>query len=124
MDSGLEAERIGGTTRTIRREAVARAARERSEQERDWHRRHMTGSHLSAGALKAAVSNRSNFEAVPDSMRDRIAYRDIDLRSNSLVVAIDRDEPPTPTDQTVPVSQRPIESLDLPRAAEALKELL
>ena len=31
----LEAERIDGTTRPIRREAVARAARERSEQERE-----------------------------------------------------------------------------------------
>ena len=31
----LEAERIGGTTRSIRREAVARAARERSEHERE-----------------------------------------------------------------------------------------
>lgn len=83
-----------------------------------------TGATYTLAELKAAVSNQSNFEAVPDSMRDRIAYRDIDLRSNSLVVAIDRDKPPTPTDQTVPVSQRPIESLDLPRAAEALKELL
>ena len=35
QDVELEAERIGGTTRTIRREAVARAARERSEQERE-----------------------------------------------------------------------------------------
>ena len=30
-----EAERVGGMTRPIRREAVARAARERSEQERE-----------------------------------------------------------------------------------------
>ena len=35
----------------MRREAVARAARERSEQERECHRRHMTDSYLSAGAL-------------------------------------------------------------------------
>ena len=34
-DHGLEAERIDGMTRSIRREAVARAARERSEQERE-----------------------------------------------------------------------------------------
>ncbi len=33
--SGPEAERIGGTARPIRREAVARAARERSQQERE-----------------------------------------------------------------------------------------
>ena len=57
-------------------------------------------------------------------MRHRIAYTDIDLRSNSLVVAIDHDKPPTQTDETVPVAQRPIESLDLPQAAEALKQIL
>ena len=33
--TALEAERIDGTTRAIRCEAVARAARERSEQERE-----------------------------------------------------------------------------------------
>ncbi len=38
--------------RPIRREAVARAARERSEQEREWHRHTATGSHLSAWRLR------------------------------------------------------------------------
>ncbi len=74
--------------------------------------------------LSAAMSERSNFEAIPDSMRDRIAYREIDVWSNSIVVAIDQDEPPLPIDDTVPVADRPIESLDLPQAAEALEALL
>ena len=74
--------------------------------------------------LSAAMSKRSNFEAIPDSMRDRIAYREINVWSNSIVVAIDKNEPPVPIDDTVPVADRPIESLDLPYAAEALEALL
>jgi hypothetical protein len=48
-ESALEAERMGGTMRLIRREAVARAARERSEQERETPRPDANRSHLFAG---------------------------------------------------------------------------
>ena len=74
--------------------------------------------------LEAAMSNRSNFEAFPVSMRDRVAYTEIDVRSNSLVIAIDRDKPPTPIDESVPAAERSIESMDLLQAAEALEEIL
>ena len=74
--------------------------------------------------LLAALENNVDREAIPVSMRDRIAYTEIDTHSNSIVVAIDRDKPPVPIDETVPTAERPIESLDLPRAAEALEALL
>ena len=48
----LEAERIDGTTRFIRREAVARAARERSEQERETPRRGLTRLRPPGGSLR------------------------------------------------------------------------
>ena len=83
-----------------------------------------TGATLTFAELDAAMSNRSNFEAIPDSMRDRIAYREIDVRSNSIVVAIDRDQPPTRTDETIPVTERPIAALGLPQAASTLEALL
>ena len=44
---------MGERTRLIRREAVARAARERSEQEREGHRCDATGPRPFAGALRA-----------------------------------------------------------------------
>ena len=70
------------------------------------------------------MSNRSNFEAIPASIRDRIAYREIDVRSNSIVVAIDRDQPPARADETIPITERPIETLGLPQAASALEAIL
>ena len=83
-----------------------------------------TGATHTLAELQAAVSDRSSFEAVPDSMRDRIAYRDIDVWSNSIVVAIDRDQPPTRTDESIPTAKRPIETLGLPQAAQALEAIL
>ena len=74
--------------------------------------------------LLAALDNNVEREAIPVSMRDRIAYTDIDASTNSIVVAIDSDIPPVPIDDTVPAADRPIESLDLPQAAEALEALL
>jgi len=70
--------------------------------------------------LDAAMSERSNFESIPDSMRARIAYREIDIRSNSLVIAINGDVAPVPlneTSATGPLGSAPIESLPLPQAA-------
>ncbi len=83
-----------------------------------------TGATYTFIELNEAMSNRSNFEAIPESMRNRIAYREIDVRSNSIVVAIDRNKPPVPIDDSVSTEDRPIESLDLPQAAEALKDTL
>lgn len=57
-----------------------------------------TGATYTFADLKTAMSDPPTFEAVPASIRDRIAYRDIDVRSNSIVVAIDRDQPPARTD--------------------------
>ena len=74
--------------------------------------------------LQAARSDQSAYAAIPVSMRDRIAYTDIDLRANSIVVAIDRNKPPTPIDQHVPITERPMASLDLTQAAVALKAIL
>ena len=74
--------------------------------------------------LVTALENNVDREAIPVSMRDRIAYTEIDNHSNSIVVAIDRDKPPVPIDDAVPTAERPIESLDLPRAAEVLEVLL
>ncbi len=74
--------------------------------------------------LATALENNVDRESIPVSMRDRIAYTDIDIHSNSIVVAIDRNKPPVPIDDAVPTAERPIESLDLPRAAEALEALL
>ncbi|MYH87538.1 MAG: hypothetical protein F4125_02760 [Acidimicrobiaceae bacterium] len=83
-----------------------------------------TGATHTLAELQAAVSDRSSFEAVPDSMRDRVAYTEIDVRSNSIVVAIDRDQPPTRTDESIPTAKRPIEALGLPQAAQALEAIL
>ena len=47
---------MGERVRPIRREAVARAARERSEQEREWHRGPAMESHLLAVALNGWVT--------------------------------------------------------------------
>ena len=77
--------------------------------------------------LDAAMSERSNFESIPDSMRARIAYREIDIRSNSLVIAINGDVAPVPlneTSATGPLGSAPIESLPLPQAAAALEDIL
>ncbi len=83
-----------------------------------------TGAKRTFAELKAAMADQTNFEAIPVSMRDRLAGRWIDVWSNSIVVAIDQDEPPVPIDDTVPVADLPIESMDLPQAAEALEALL
>ena len=83
-----------------------------------------TGATHTFAELKAAMSNRSNFEAIPASIRDRIAYREIDVRSNSIVVAIDRDQPPARTDETIPITERPIEAMGLPQAARTLEAIL
>lgn len=74
--------------------------------------------------LATAVSERSHYEATPVSMRDRIAYTDIDTRSNSIVVAIDRDQPPEPTDGAVAASGLPIEAMGLSQATQALEAIL
>ena len=71
----LEAAQIGRRIRPIRGAAVARAARERSEQEREWHPCDATGVHLSADALRSdlglLVEERPLGEAVP--FRDAVA---------------------------------------------------
>ncbi|MCQ3807750.1 MAG: hypothetical protein OXB92_11400 [Acidimicrobiaceae bacterium] len=82
-----------------------------------------TGATHTFAELKAAMSNRSNFEAIPASIRDRIAYREIDVRSNSIVVAIDRDQPPARTDETIPITERPIEAMEF-EATHTMDELL
>lgn len=74
--------------------------------------------------LETARENKVDLEAIPLAMRDRIAYTEVDVRSNSIVIAIDRDEPPVPIDETVPASEWPIESMELQSAAEALEALL
>ena len=83
-----------------------------------------TGATHTLAELISAVSDRTNFEAVPFSMRDRIAYTDIDVRANSIVVAIDRDQSPARTDETTHTGNKPIEALGLPQAAEALGAIL
>ncbi len=70
------------------------------------------------------MADRSNFEAIPDSMRDRIAYREIDVRSNSIVVAIDRDQPPTRTDDSAFITEGSIETMELRQAASTLEAIL
>jgi len=43
-----------------------------------------------AGCMDAAV----DLESIPESMRERIAHTDIDIKANALVVAIDKDIAP------------------------------
>ncbi len=83
-----------------------------------------TGAKHTFAELTAAISDRSNFEAIPDSMRDRIAYREIDVRSNSIVVAIDRDQPPTRTDESAFITEGSIETMELRQAASTLETIL
>ena len=83
-----------------------------------------TGAKHTFAELTAAISDRSNFEAIPDSMRDRIAYREIDVRSNSIVVAIDRDQPPTRTDESAFITEGSIETMELRQAASTLEAIL
>ncbi len=83
-----------------------------------------TGAKHTFAELKAAMSDRSNFEAIPDSMRDRIAYREIDVHSNSIVVAIDRDQPPTRTDESALITEGSIETMELRQAASTLETIL
>ncbi|MBC8195211.1 MAG: hypothetical protein ISR42_01000 [Acidimicrobiia bacterium] len=75
--------------------------------------------------LVKAMSIKSNFEAIPEVMRARIAYRDISLEQNSIVIALDRDVPPEPASEDDRTSEvLPIQSLKLLQAAEALEEIL
>jgi hypothetical protein len=82
------------------------------------------GADYTLAELKDAMKQRSTWEAIPESMRDRLAWTDIDVRANSLVVAIDRDIPPAKRRTGGLADVDAIEELPLDQASAALEVLL
>ena len=83
------------------------------------------GAEYTLVELEAAMSDPSNYRSLPESMRGRIAYRDIDLEANSLLVAIDKGVPPLePRFPDRPIERVAVEYLPLRQAAEVIESIL
>ncbi|MCO5200446.1 MAG: S1 family peptidase [Chloroflexi bacterium] len=85
------------------------------------------GADYTLAELQDAMTQRSTWESIPESMRERIAHTDIDIKANALVVAIDKNIAPVDPSgdgQGGPDTIEAIEALPLPDAAKALEMLL